>query len=138
MAVSPNGALATWPYDKFGKPLLQHGQSVVDPTVRTPMARGAKVRQQFLNPILDGSYQVLMSKEQYLYFQAWHKHTISNGTEWFNFKVWAGTAMSWEEVRMLGIYSPQPQGTRVLVSFSIEQRTNSIPSESALDTYLNA
>ncbi|MDP2141268.1 MAG: hypothetical protein Q8L20_10700 [Gammaproteobacteria bacterium] len=138
MAGSPNGALQTWPYDKFGSPLLAHGQSVVDPTIRTPMERGGKVRQQFLTPILDGSYQVLMSKVQYLNFQAWHLHKLDNGTQWFNFKVWGGSSMSWEEVRMLGIYSPQPQGLKILVSFSIEQRTTAIPSESSLDAYLNA
>jgi len=138
MAASPNGALETWPYEQFGKPLIAHDQSVVDPVLRTPMTRGAKVRQQFLTAIQDGRYQFLMTREQYLYFQSWHRHKIANGTQWFNFKVWGGSSMSWEEVRMLGVYTPQPQGKKILLSFSIEQRTDAIPSESALDTYLNA
>lgn len=138
MAVSPNGALVTWPYEKFGNPRLGHGLSAVDPTIRTPMERSGKVRQRFTTPILDGQYAFLFTKEQYLYFQAWHKHKVDNGVQWFNFKVWGGSAMSWEEVRMLGMYSSQPQGIKVLVSFAIEQRTNAIPSESALDDYLNA
>lgn len=136
MSGSPNGALPTWPYAKFGTPLKDPELSVVDTVARNEVDAGQKARQRYINPVLQGSYRIIMTNEVYLYFQAWHQHKLNNGVEWFNFKVRAGASLTWEEVRMAGIYEPTQMGRRVLVAFSIVQRTHSIPSEAALDTYL--
>jgi len=136
MAANPNPALETWP-EQFGKPLRDPGTGVIDPVVRTPMEDGFKSRQRFLNPVLTGSFSVLMSNAIFLLFQSWHKHKIANGSDWFNFQVRAGAGLQWEEVKMTGMYQAQPQQNKyVRVSFSVVQRTDSIPSESALDAAL--
>src|SRR5690554_4956688 len=136
MAASPNPALVTWPYARFGTPLQNPGLSVDDPVVRNAMERGFRSRQRFLDPHSRGQYRVLLTNEQYLYFRAWHKYRIKNGTEWFNFRVRAGDGMSWEEVRMTGMYQPSQEARFTRVTFDIVQRTDATPSESSLDSYL--
>jgi hypothetical protein len=137
MTVSPNPALPIWPYGKFGAPLLDPDTGLVDPVVRTEMDFGVKARQRFINPLGTGTYQVLLTNDQYLYFQSWHKHKIDNGAGYFNFKVRTGDDLSWEEVAMTGMYTAQGQSNRfVTVTFSLLLRTNSVPSEAALDSWL--
>lgn len=137
MAVTPNGSLESWPYALFGNPLFDPSLVVVDPLVRTPMDIGFKSRQRFLNTVLGGTYSVLLSNANYALFLAWHKHKIGSGSDWFNFKVRMGASMSWEEVKMTSIFTAQQQGGRTRVTFSIVQRTDSIPSESTLDGELS-
>lgn len=137
MAVTPNGALVSWPYALFGNPLFDPSLVVVDPLVRTPMDIGFKSRQRFLNTVLGGTYSVLMNNATYALFLSWHKHKIGSGSDWFNFKVRMGASMSWEEVKMVDIFTPQQQGKRTRVGFSIVQRTDSIPLESTLDAALS-
>lgn len=136
MSGSANPALQTWPYSHFGTPLRDPELGVLDTLARNEVDAGQKARNRYINPVLQGTYRLLMSNEAYLYFQAWHQHKLNNGAEWFNFKVRAGDVLSWEEVRMTGIYQPVQMGRLIQVTFSIIQRTHSIPTESSLDTYL--
>lgn len=137
MAANPNPALETWPYASFGNPQRDPDIGVIDPVVRTDMDFGQKSRERYINPILQGSYRVRLTNEQYQYFQAWHKHKISNGSDWFNFKVRVGSVLSWEEVKMVAMYQPAPESNRyVVVQFTVIQRTDSIPSEATLDSWL--
>jgi hypothetical protein len=136
MPASPNPALETWPYAQFGMPLRDPELGVLDTVARNEVDAGQKARNRYINPVLQGTYRLIMSNEVYLYFQAWHQHKLNNGVQWFNFKVRAGDELSWEEVRMTGIYQPQQIGRRLQITFSIIQRTHSIPSEAALDSYL--
>ncbi|OFE11376.1 hypothetical protein PHACT_12525 [Pseudohongiella acticola] len=137
MAANPNSALETWPA-LFGKPLRDPGVGVIDPVIRTPMDDGFKSRRRFITPVITGSYSLLMTNAKYLLFQSWHQHKIASGSDWFNFQVRAGAEVEWEEVKMTGIYQAQPQQNRyVTVTFSIVQRTNSIPAEATLDAALS-
>lgn len=138
MAGSPNPALESWPYDSFGNPLRNPGLAVMDPVARVEMDRGAKARNMYTTPEFAGTYSVLLTNEQYNYFMSWHKHKINNGSSWFNLKVRSGDAMSWEEVRMSTMYTPEQRDKRVQVTFPIVQRTNNLPNEAALDVYLDA
>lgn len=137
MAVNPNPNLPTWP-SQFGCAQMEPRLGVIDPVVRTDMDIGFKSRQRYLNPILRGTYTVVLTNAQYLLFQGWHKHVLNNGSLWFNFQVRAGNTMSWEEVMMTDIYEPEEVANRFTrVRFSIVQRTDSIPSAAEVASALS-
>lgn len=139
MAASPNPALVTWPA-QFGSPKRNFSFSIDDGVIRTKMDRGSKARSQFVDPLLKGNFRVRMGNGVLQYFQAWHQHKLSNGSVWFNFQIQSGDEMTWEECRFTAPYKIDPdegvKGGSTTISFEIEIRTHSIPSEGALDAFL--
>lgn len=59
--------------------------SLVQPFARTQMASGrAKQRQTFDNVPEIASISWLLSPQEGMIFEAWFRHKIRNGTDWFN------------------------------------------------------
>lgn len=134
MALNPS--LATWP-EKFGCALADPEVGMHDPVERNDMDFGFKSRPRYVNPIPMGTYRVHMDNEQFKYFQSWHKYTINNGGDWFNFQIRSGDSLEWQEVKMTQMYESQAMANKFfVVTLSLIQRTDDIPSAGELATYL--
>lgn len=128
-------ALEIWP-DHFPKPQLKFKTSVSDPVLRTAMDRGHKARSQFAAPIFNLVYTVRMTEEEFMYFQSWHIHKISNGADWFEMPVRLGGLLNSQEVRFLRMYkADHSEAFRVLVTLELELRTNSVPDEDSYNSW---
>ncbi len=131
-------ALVTWP-DYFPKPQLRFKTSVDDPVLRTAMDKGHKARSQFPIPVFNVSFTVRMTEEQFQYFQSWHIHKINNGADWFNMPVRLGSVITQQEVRFRRMYkTDHSEAYRVSITMELEQRTDSVPDETAYDSWAAA
>lgn len=129
-------SLQTWPTE-FGKPLMEYDIGFDDPVAREQMERGFKARTMFTEGRYSYSYKFLLSATQYHYFRSWLRHKVANGADWFNMLVRENGANNYREARILE-HQEDPAGDNAsfYVTLSLEFRTDGIPSESALDTYL--
>lgn len=132
MAVS-----VTWPSAKFGTPLLDHAPVLVDPVVRTPMEVGDKARRSHELMLFRSQFKLIMTGEEYKYLLSWIDNKIDGGATWFGMSFRTGDTNNTEEVRLTSAPSfKYYEVERYEVTLSIEMRTNSIPAEATLDTWL--
>ena len=127
----------TWPAAKFGTPLLDHSPVLIDSVIRTAMEVGDKARRPHELMFFNCAFTMRMSGAQYKYFLSWIDTKIDGGATWFAMDFRTGDAVNSEEVRLRGVPTFKYIGvTEYLVKFNVEMRTNSIPAEAALDSWL--
>lgn len=125
---------------KFGKPFHMYKVQAVDPVLRTEMERGIKSRNAFESARFNYVLQFYMTNEQQHYFQAWWRWKIDNGAAWFDMPARVNGATTTLEARPLAYVEAEPVGNNRhwLVSITCETRTDGIPTESALNTWISA
>jgi hypothetical protein len=123
---------------KFGKPSAVYQVQATDPVLRSEMERGQKARNTFERARFNYVYQFHMTNEAALYFQSWWRHKIDNGATWFDMPVRSSSSTTTVEARPLQYVAAEPLGnnTHWVINITCETRTDTIPEEAALDTWL--
>jgi hypothetical protein len=126
-----------WPTIDFGWPEAVYGINFIDPVIRTEMERGFKARSTFTDARYVFGYVFLFSLVQFEYFKSWHANKITNGADWFNMPVKGATGIANQECRFTGAFVSRIEDAKfVRVTMPLEFRTDAIPNESTLDSWL--
>lgn len=129
--------METWPTIDFGWPNAVYNIDYVDPVLRTQMERGFKARNTFTDARYVFTYVFILSLVQFEYFKSWHKNKIANGADWFNMPVKGQAGIANQECRFTGMFIGRVTDAKlVTLMCPLEFRTDAIPSESALDSWL--
>jgi hypothetical protein len=95
--------------------LVERNAYTIDPhddNARTDFEQGpARVRKRFTTSRALFTLVWKMSAFELLYFEAFYKYDLANGTRWFNIPIYSPDAYAIREARFNGKYTPSNDGS---------------------------
>ncbi|WP_153116019.1 hypothetical protein [Rhodocyclus tenuis] len=142
-AVDRSGAadmsLPIWP-SLLPTPKLPIEIETDDATARTDMEDGAAIVRRVKTMIVTNyAATVDFTREQMQIFEAWHRHYLHDGADWFDMPVASGSGIYRAEARFKkgAIKSKLIAGAVFAVTFEFETRNRPVLSKAALDALIN-
>lgn len=117
-----------------------YGINPEDPVIRTEFEKGPKrARNRFTSAPTIIPVLWRFTRLQFEIFEAWHRHKINNGADWFTVNLLTASGFNEYEARFNKMWSSKPVGKSCImwdVSAELEIPDRVFMNETILDTYL--